>query len=239
MLAIGASQSAGRMTTYYNVVLPQEAPVFDGYAFIVGMSVPRRAGAHHRCCPRRTCRPPLNRRPDSDVFRRWRRGRALRLGRAGIPHSARDPRLRRRDDPPAPTRRSSRVWLSQVIEAAYGHLARWVDGGAPPPQAPYLGSAGRRPGTECARTGPRRHPAVAGRRADRAQRRLELGAVVLPAPGRMSRSAAATVRLALPEPRQLRVGRAGRRSRQRGCGFLIHADALENLLAASSDVGSS
>ena len=32
----------------------------------------------------------------------------------------------------------SRVPLSQVIESAYGHLARWVDGGAPPPSAPYL-----------------------------------------------------------------------------------------------------
>jgi hypothetical protein len=32
----------------------------------------------------------------------------------------------------------SRILLSQAIEAAYRHLARWVDGGAPPPHAPYL-----------------------------------------------------------------------------------------------------
>src|SRR5687768_16586723 len=35
VLAIGASQSAGRMTVYYQSVLPKVEPVFDGYAFIV------------------------------------------------------------------------------------------------------------------------------------------------------------------------------------------------------------
>ena len=34
------------------------------------------------------------------------------------------------------------MWLSQVIQATYGHLARWVDGGAPPPSAPYLEFSG-------------------------------------------------------------------------------------------------
>jgi hypothetical protein len=43
VLGIGASQSASRMTIYYNVVLPQETPVFDGYAFIVG-TAPSRVG---------------------------------------------------------------------------------------------------------------------------------------------------------------------------------------------------
>ena len=38
----------------------------------------------------------------------------------------------------------SRVPLSQVIQSAYAHLARWVDGGAPPPSAPYLEFDGRR-----------------------------------------------------------------------------------------------
>jgi hypothetical protein len=36
----------------------------------------------------------------------------------------------------------SRVPLSQPIEAAYGHLARWADGGSPPPHAPYLEFSG-------------------------------------------------------------------------------------------------
>ncbi|QBI56480.1 hypothetical protein EKD16_23670 [Streptomonospora litoralis] len=36
VLAIGASQSAGRMTAYYDEVLPLIEPVFDGYSYMVG-----------------------------------------------------------------------------------------------------------------------------------------------------------------------------------------------------------
>ena len=38
VLAIGASQSAGRMTVYYEEVLPRIEPVFDAYGFIVGQA---------------------------------------------------------------------------------------------------------------------------------------------------------------------------------------------------------
>ena len=41
VLAIGASQSAGRMTIYYDAVLPQVESVFDGYGFIVGSALVR------------------------------------------------------------------------------------------------------------------------------------------------------------------------------------------------------
>ena len=99
VLAIGASQSAGRMAIYYNVVLPQEQPVFDGYAFVVG-TAPTRVG--HRADlpgalgdgrdesahppPRQRRLPPLG----------GRRRRALRLGGPGVPAAAVDPRPRRR-----------------------------------------------------------------------------------------------------------------------------------------------
>lgn len=36
VLAIGASQSAGRMTVYYDDILPHIEPVFDGYGYMVG-----------------------------------------------------------------------------------------------------------------------------------------------------------------------------------------------------------
>jgi Alpha/beta hydrolase domain len=141
VLAIGASQSASRMTIYYNVVLPQETPVFDGYAFIVG-SAPSRVGPEPiiQVLSETDVQSPLTRRPDSDVFRRWEVAGAAHSGWEGreyrIPLEIRDfgaETIYTCNNPPF-----SRIWLSQVIEAAYGHLARWADGGAPPPHAPYL-----------------------------------------------------------------------------------------------------
>ncbi len=141
VLAIGASQSAGRMTTYYNVVLPQEQPVFDGYAFIVG-SAPTRVGPEPiiQVLSETDVTNPLTRRPDDAVFRRWEVAGAAHSGWEGQEY--RRP-LSIRDLGAAPVYECtnppfSRVLLSQVIEAAYAHLARWVDGGAPPPHAPYL-----------------------------------------------------------------------------------------------------
>jgi Alpha/beta hydrolase domain len=141
ILAIGASQSAGRMTVYYNVVLPQEQPVFDGYAFIVG-TAPSRVGPEPiiQVLSETDVTNPATRRPDSDVFRRWEVAGAAHSGWEGQEY--RRP-LQIRDLGAAPVYNCtnppwSRILLSQPIEAAYGHLARWVDGGAPPPHAPYL-----------------------------------------------------------------------------------------------------
>ena len=141
VLAIGASQSASRMTTYYNVVLPQEQVVFDGYAFIVG-TAPTRVGTEPiiQVLSETDVTNPATRRPDSDVFRRWEVAGAAHSGWEGQEY--RRP-LSIRDLGAAPVYECtnppfSRVLLSQPIEAAYEHLARWVDGGAPPPHAPYL-----------------------------------------------------------------------------------------------------
>jgi hypothetical protein len=145
VLAIGASQSASRMTVYHNVVLPQEAPVFDGYAFIVG-TAPSRVGPEPiiQVLSETDVQNPLTRRPDSDVFRRWEVAGAAHSGWEGreyrIPLEIRDfgaETIYTCTNPPF-----SRIWLSQVIESAYGHLARWADGGAPPPHAPYLEFSG-------------------------------------------------------------------------------------------------
>jgi Alpha/beta hydrolase domain len=145
VLAVGASQSASRMTIYYNVVLPQEAPVFDGYAFIVG-TAPSRVGLEPiiQVLSETDVQTPLNRRPDSDVFRRWEVAGAAHSGWEGreyrIPLEIRDfgaEPIYSCTNPPF-----SRILLSQVIEAAYGQLAQWVDGGAPPPHAPYLEFSG-------------------------------------------------------------------------------------------------
>lgn len=141
VLAVGASQSAGRMAVYYNAVLPQEQPVFDGFAFVVG-TAPTRVGPEPiiQVLSETDVTNPATRRPDDNVFRRWEVAGAAHSGWEGyeyrIPLSARDlgaVPVYDCTNPPL-----SRVPLSQVIESAYAHLVRWVDGGAPPPSAPYL-----------------------------------------------------------------------------------------------------
>jgi Alpha/beta hydrolase domain len=141
VLGIGASQSASRMTVYYNSVLPQEQPVFDGYAFIVG-TAPSRVGPEPivQVLSETDVTNPATRRPDDAVFRRWEVAGAAHSGFEGSEY--RRP-LQVRDLGAAPVYECtnppfSRILLSQVIETAYKHLARWVEGGSPPPHAPYL-----------------------------------------------------------------------------------------------------
>ncbi|HLV57813.1 MAG TPA: alpha/beta hydrolase domain-containing protein [Natronosporangium sp.] len=142
VLAIGASQSAGRMRIYYDEILPQVSdPVFDGYAFIVGQA-PARAGTEpvFQVLSETDVRTPLGRRPDSDVFRRWEVAGSAHSGYHGtvyrgplqerdLPEGAPEYTC---DDPPF-----SRVPLHYVTTKAYDHLAAWVEG-TPPPHAPYL-----------------------------------------------------------------------------------------------------
>lgn len=145
VLAIGASQSAGRMTTYYNNILPSVAqPVFDGYAFIVG-SAPSREGREpvFHVLSETDVLTPLGRRPDSDVYRRWEVAGASHSGYRGQVYRA---PLSERDLGAAPEYNCtlppfSRVPLDQVTAAAYEHLDRWVDG-VLPPSAPYLEFSG-------------------------------------------------------------------------------------------------
>lgn len=141
VLAIGASQSAGRMRVYYDAVLPQVTPVFDGYSFIVG-SAPTRVGPEpvFQVLSETDVRTPVRPRPDSDVFRRWEVAGTAHSGYAGQVYRA---PLAERDlggpaqydcaNPPF-----SRVPLGHVVSASYDHLAAWAAGGAAPPTAPYL-----------------------------------------------------------------------------------------------------
>lgn len=142
VLAIGASQSAGRMRVYYDEILPQVSdPVFDGYAFIVGQA-PARAGAEpvFQVLSETDVRTPLGRRPDSDVFRRWEVAGSAHSGHHGQVY--RQP-LQERDLPEGAPEYTcdnppfSRVPLHYVTTKAYDHLAAWVEG-TPPPHAPYL-----------------------------------------------------------------------------------------------------
>ncbi len=140
LLAIGASQSAGRMTVYYDRVLPQVSPVFDGYGFIVG-SAPTRVGAEpvFQVLSETDVRTP-QRPADTDLFRRWEVAGGAHSGWAGyeyrMPISERDlgqVPVYNCDHPPF-----SRVPVHHVTAAAYLHLARWVREGTAPPTAPPL-----------------------------------------------------------------------------------------------------
>ncbi|WP_447007816.1 alpha/beta hydrolase domain-containing protein [Saccharothrix isguenensis] len=140
LLAIGASQSAARMTVLYDRVLPQQQPVFDGYGFIVG-SAPTRAGAEPVFqvlseTDVRTAQRPA----DTDRFRRWEVAGAAHSGHEGqvyrAPISERDlggaPQYAC-DRPPF-----SRIPMHHVTAASYDHLRRWAERGTPPPTAPPL-----------------------------------------------------------------------------------------------------
>lgn len=141
VLAVGASQSAARMTTYYDVVLPQIESVFDGYGYIVG-SAPTRTGREpvFQVLSETDVRTPLRSRPDSDVFRRWEVAGAAHSGHQGreyrLPILERDLGTVPEYDCAAPP--FSRVPLSHVVAAASDHLTRWVEDGTPPPTAEPL-----------------------------------------------------------------------------------------------------
>ncbi|HEY7069187.1 MAG TPA: alpha/beta hydrolase domain-containing protein [Acidimicrobiales bacterium] len=140
LLAVGASQSAGRMAIYYQSVLPQISPVFDGYAFVVG-AAPTRVGPEpvfqilSETDVRSAVRPA-----DTDHFRRWEVAGAAHSGFHGNAYRA--PLVQRDlggaapvtcDQPPL-----SHVPLQDVLGAAYDHLVRWIDDGTPPPTAEPL-----------------------------------------------------------------------------------------------------
>ncbi|WP_328475840.1 alpha/beta hydrolase domain-containing protein [Actinoplanes sp. NBC_00393] len=140
LLAIGASQSAARMTVYYDRVLPQVAPVFDGYGFIVG-SAPARRGPEpvFQVLSETDVRSPV-RPPDTDRFRRWEVAGSAHSGHAGQVY--REP-IQVRDLGAAPVYDCaqppfSRVPLHHVVAASYRHLERWVRRGTPPPAAEPL-----------------------------------------------------------------------------------------------------
>ncbi|RAY13231.1 hypothetical protein DPM19_20985 [Actinomadura craniellae] len=140
ILAIGASQSAGRMVVYYDRVLPQIQPVFDGYGFIVG-GAPTRVGKEpvFQVLSETDVRTP-DRRADSNVFRRWEVAGSAHSGWDGQeyrgPLSERD--LGGVTQYNCDRQPFSRMPIHQVTGTAYDHLARWAERGTPPPAAPVI-----------------------------------------------------------------------------------------------------
>jgi len=145
VLAIGASQSAGRMVGYYDGVLQHAEEVFDGYGYVVGSAPQGRAHGpiFHILSETDVIfgGGPASRLPDSDSYRRWEVAGSAHSGWSGQVYRA---PLQERDNPGGATQYNcasppfSRVPLHHVLAAAYDHLAEWAQGGAPPPTAEPL-----------------------------------------------------------------------------------------------------
>ncbi|UVS81523.1 alpha/beta hydrolase domain-containing protein [Actinokineospora sp. UTMC 2448] len=140
LLAVGASQSASRMTVLYDKVLPQVEPVFDGYAFVVGPAPTRRGAEPVFQVLSETDVRSARRPADTDRFRRWEVAGAAHSGHEGQVYRA---PISERDLGGAPTYDCdrppfSRVPMHHVTAAAYDHLRRWVERGVRPPVAAPL-----------------------------------------------------------------------------------------------------
>jgi hypothetical protein len=172
VIAIGASQSAGRLATYVNAIHPLDH-VFDGFMLQIyfgagaplegdRMLVPSERPVSARL-PRgtnliRALDVPVMivnseleaiacqrvRQPDTDRFVTWEA--------AGTAHVAvQSQRLRNKKYErefgvaPALPQNMNRVALTPYYDAALHHLARWVDGGTPAPSQPLLEFSGDPP----------------------------------------------------------------------------------------------
>ncbi len=151
VLATGHSQSAGRLATYLNNVHPLN-PVFDGVMVHGGggrIRTDQEVEVFKLMAETDMPRRLDTRQADTDTFVQWEVAGtshvdldyAVERAKVSAVHAGRDPataevRFPACDEPPY-----SRVPFRHVMNAAYEHLVRWVDGGAPPPSAPPLKSA--------------------------------------------------------------------------------------------------
>jgi hypothetical protein len=169
VIAIGASQSAGRLATYMNAIHPLDR-VFDGFMLQIYFGagaplegdrilvpsgrprVPRAANLIRALdVPAMIVNSELEaiacysvRQPDTDRFVTWES--------AGTAHVAvQTQRLRNKKYErefgvaTAIPEHMNRIALTPCYDAALHHLKRWVDGGAPPPSQPRLEFSGEPP----------------------------------------------------------------------------------------------
>jgi hypothetical protein len=172
VIAIGASQSAGRLATYMNAIHPL-GRVFDGFMLQIyfgagaALEGDRILVPSERPAPMRMPRgvniiraldvPAMIvnseleaiacyrvRQPDSDRLVTWEA--------AGTTHVAVQTQLVRNQKyerefgvAPAVPRDMNRIALTPYYDAALHHLARWAAGGAPPPSQPLIEFAAEKP----------------------------------------------------------------------------------------------
>jgi hypothetical protein len=146
VIATGHSQSAFRLTTYYNAIHPLEN-VVDGFVLHGGVqSGPVRTDLRTPAWKLLAETDVLRgqaavRQPDSAYFRTWEVAGASHgdadLDLVLLPLRARDLMLTdERATCERPTH--SRVPAYLVQNAVYDHMKRWVERGTPPPHAPRI-----------------------------------------------------------------------------------------------------
>jgi hypothetical protein len=147
VLAIGASQSASRLVTYYNSVLPLILPtdVLDGFFFSVGGGQSRNdLGFKRFKVLTETDIAILGqaalRQPDSDSYRTWEVAGAAHFDYYEL--LGLTPLVVRDGIPPSPQNCTnppfSHMPFYYVSNAVYDHLVRWVTDGTPPSTAPPI-----------------------------------------------------------------------------------------------------
>jgi hypothetical protein len=142
VLALGTSQSAGRLATYHNSIHPlQDAPVIDGFflgeaqgAIRTDLDVPvlrllSEVDVSSTFSP-----------ADRDSYRHWEVAGASHAD-FGFTSKIQEFIARgdiRQTEPVCNRPAPSMIPKRYTYHAAWGHMATWVDGGAPPPIAPRI-----------------------------------------------------------------------------------------------------
>jgi hypothetical protein len=142
VLAIGASQSAGRLVIYFNAIHPAH-DVYDAFYLLVGGTGTRTdlSTKVFQILSEREVMSSAHRRiPDSDNHRLWEIAGAAHSGFQSAEYRA--PILARDGITPSSTACDlppySHVPTGYALNAAYDHLARWVKDGTAPPTAPLV-----------------------------------------------------------------------------------------------------
>ncbi len=142
VIAMGASQSAGRLVVYYNSIQPLHN-FFTAYYFLVGgtgLRTDLNVKKFLLFSETDVLRAANYRQPDTDTYRSWEVAGAAHSGYASFIYRL---PLRQRDNlaitadgcayPPY-----SRIPFYAVLNAAYDYLVRWVEYGHAPPSAPPI-----------------------------------------------------------------------------------------------------
>jgi hypothetical protein len=141
ILAVGQSQSAGRLTSYYNSIQPLHK-VYDGFLLEV-LGGPFRTDVPAKMIRVITEQELANfglaatRQPDSSTLREWEIAGAAHVDYWWI-EFRQAMAVRDKETPPSlacEPEPGSHVPHHYVLDAGYYHLARWVLHGIPPPSA--------------------------------------------------------------------------------------------------------